>query len=135
MQITGYHATNSYLSKLNYDKLLCHIDDHINGALGLWCASNSSWIKQFGKNIYEVTVDGNNYDMSIDELSQYACNYTSIKDYTLKRDQLIADRYDFIRIIETTGTCNIFVVLVFDKATICLINSTQHLPTEETNNT
>lgn len=121
MQIQGYHATNHNLDPLDYNKLLQNINDHKNGALGLWCATKSDWIKPFGKDTYQVIIEGSNYDMSIDELGEYSRKYESVEEYTAKRNELLSQGYDIIRIIESHGQCDMFIVLSFEKAKVSLL--------------
>ena len=117
MQIQGFHATNCQLTELNYEKLLLNINNHLNGALGLWCAIRSDWIDCFGKNIYQVSIEGKAYDMPVDELAKYSAEYTSVQNYIEKRNNLLSLGYDFIRILETSGRCDMFIVLSFEKTT------------------
>ena len=116
--IKGFHATSHELKELNYDTLLSHRTNHANGALGLWCAFSSDWIKGFGDKTYEVTVEGSCYNMTIKDLSQLANTFHGADEYTKKRAELLDQGYSFIKLLEKDGSCEIFVVLDFTKASI-----------------
>ena len=120
--LVGYHATDHLYDKPNYERLLSNITNHDNGALGLWCSFETRWIKgSFGKHIYRVEIEGSSYNMPIDELAGMCQTCRSQEDYTHRRNELLQQGYDIIRIVEMDGSCDMFVVMNFDTVKMSLV--------------
>lgn len=120
--IKVFHASDTQLQMLNYEALLQNIKNHDNGALGLWCAFDSQWIKPFGCKMYELEVSGSFYDMTIHELAKYNRDGLSREDYTARRNELISQGFDYIRLLESDGRCDMIILLDFSKAKISLFS-------------
>ena len=120
--IKVFHASDSDLNALDYESLLNNIKNHDNGALGLWCAFDNVWSKPFGSKMYQVEVAGNFYNMTIDELAKYNRIHYSRADYTNRRNELIGQGFDYIRLLESDGRCDMVIILNFAKAKIRLFS-------------
>ena len=110
-----FHSTNHKIYVPDYEKLVIHQTNYINGLLGLWYANeHSDWQASFGKNVYKFGIkDPKSCDISISLLSMMN-RQTSAEEYTKFRLDLLKIGYTHIRVIEGGGKCDMGVVLNFD---------------------
>lgn len=120
-----YHASNHEFKVPSIEMIRKNITNHNNGLLGLWCASSNKWISGFGKIIYklEINSDIKSLDMSISEFSN-KCIPTDIvieseddinNYYESWRSEMLNDKIDILRVIETRGNCDMLIVINFDS--------------------
>ena len=106
-----YHSTDHIIDFPDYDTPYNNITNHNNGALGLWCAVDPSWISGFGKYVYEIEVDDEikQYNMTIEELSTMANK--SKEHHAELRLELLDQQFDIVRILEFAERCDMVVIL------------------------
>jgi hypothetical protein len=110
-----FHKTSSKIYVPDYDKLLVSISNHGNGALGLWYANeDKEWAGGFGSNVYEFGIKNPKpYNMTVTELRGLGRNGL-VDEFTRYRNMLMKENFNYIKIIESDGRCDMGVVLDFN---------------------
>ncbi len=105
-----YHASKHKFSFPDYKKLVANRENHGNGNLGLWCSIRTDWIKGFGKYTYKLDVrDAKSKTISVNQLMKFAPD----NDFVKKRDELLEQGYEVLKIMESSGSVDMIVVLDF----------------------
>lgn len=114
-----FHASRHSFEFPDYEKICSNRTGHENGDLGLWVANKSDWIDGFGGYVYEVDFEGVSKDLSIHELSKWACltdgSAENSSFYRSKREEMITQGISFLRLVEDDGRSEMGIVLNFDS--------------------
>ncbi len=132
-----FHASNLDYSFPNYDDLKNNITNHPNGALGLWVATDDSWISSFGGNVYTIEIeDEHTTILPTSELFDWEKKYPHtdesdlshhINYYSNKRQELLEAGYKCVLFKEYSGSIGMGVVLDFQYIKSFQLKTAQNL--------
>jgi hypothetical protein len=113
VNLSVYHASPHKFEFPDYELLTKNKSNHDNGLLGLWVATESDWIKGFGKNVYSLNIEGVSQNLSIQDLHAWANEADGPQFYEHMRATLMAQGIDYLRLVEIDGRSDMGIVLNF----------------------
>ncbi len=118
-----FHGTDAAFDRFD----LCFAvqeDRHENGALGIWFETREVIAAHFGRHLITVDVDVSRwYEMTISELTRHALRSESAAFYAQLRDQLKAQGYQAICLVELSGES--FQRIILDPSVITILSQTE----------
>lgn len=113
--IKAFHASPYLFDKPNYNDSVNNRQNHINGLLGLWCATKKDWIEGFGGYIYSFYYDELGIlELDFSDFKKKCDNCENENDYYQWREYLLKEGFKVIHIIEHSGSCDMMIVLDFE---------------------
>lgn len=109
-----FHASKHEFDFPDIGHSAANRENHANGALGLWVATQPDWIGEFGPHLYEVRVTGKVLDVPIDQFSRWGGRYgVDARDdyFAQRRQELLEAGVSYIRVVELDGRSDMGVVV------------------------
>ena len=110
-----YHYSNHLFKNLDY-KELSKITNKTEGLWGLYVCFEKTWNKGFGKYCYEIEL--HNPKIYNQDSRELFINHKNKEFILTKREKLLNEKYNFIKIIEHEGNCEEAIIIDFNAAKI-----------------